>query len=191
MTKPRSVIGAKLVELGLEAVMVVFAVLIALAVQEWSDDRQMSEFADRARAAVLAEARANLEELQTTSAGLLQRQESLRVALRDGDLAALGGNVGFTLPEISASAWRAAQVSQAAPYVDYDWMIQVARRYEVYDLYRTVQDQILETMSVALWGRLTLEVVAELFGRMALLTDVHAQLIERLVAIDSAPSTEK
>jgi hypothetical protein len=46
-------------------------------------------------------------------------------------------------------------------------------------------------MSVALWGRLTLEVVAELFGRMALLTDVHAQLIERLVAIDSAPSTEK
>jgi hypothetical protein len=49
MTTGRSLL-TKLPELALEAAMVVFAVLVALGVEGWNDERQMREFADRARA---------------------------------------------------------------------------------------------------------------------------------------------
>jgi len=69
MTTGRSLL-TKLPELALEAVMVVFAVLVALGVEEWSDERQMREFADRARAGVIVEMRANLDEFQETGPNL-------------------------------------------------------------------------------------------------------------------------
>ena len=46
--------GRRVAELALEAVMVVFAVMVALGVEEWRDDRQMEELSERARAAVEA-----------------------------------------------------------------------------------------------------------------------------------------
>ena len=46
--------------------MVVFAVTVALAVEEWREERQLQEFADRARAGVIAEVRANIDEFERT-----------------------------------------------------------------------------------------------------------------------------
>lgn len=42
----------KLAELATEALMVVFAVLVALGVEEWREERRLRTFAERARAAV-------------------------------------------------------------------------------------------------------------------------------------------
>ena len=43
----------------------------------------------------------------------------------------------------ATAAWRAAQASPAAPYLDYDWVIEVARAYEAYDVYGRVVDQTI------------------------------------------------
>lgn len=49
--------------------MVVFAVLAALGVEQWREDRQLQRFAEGAREAVDLEIRQNLEEFRRTRVG--------------------------------------------------------------------------------------------------------------------------
>ena len=55
---------ARVMELALEATMVVFAVLVALALEEWRQERRLQGFADRARSSVVAELEANLHPIR-------------------------------------------------------------------------------------------------------------------------------
>ena len=79
----------RIVGLMAEASMVVFAVLIALALEEWRQERRLLDFADRARASVVAETAANLQELDDTREGLLAIQELLSRVIATEDLARL------------------------------------------------------------------------------------------------------
>lgn len=54
----------KLAELAAEALMVVFAVLVALGVEEWREERQLRTFAERARAKVDLEIGQSLAEFR-------------------------------------------------------------------------------------------------------------------------------
>src|SRR5262245_21856053 len=68
----------KLPELLLEAASVVFAVLLALAVDEWRETQSQKALAARARASILEEIRGNESELRNTrdkNRALLQRIE--------------------------------------------------------------------------------------------------------------------
>ena len=95
MTATRSLL-ARLPELALEALMVVFAVLVALAVEEWRDERQMHEFADRARMGVVTELRANLDEFEETGPGLLATDAMLREVTQEEDFSLLANfNLGL------------------------------------------------------------------------------------------------
>lgn len=179
MPKTRSLF-TKLPELALEAVMVVFAVLVALAVQEWSDERQMHEFADRARAGVLTEVRANVEEFESSGASLRAAQARLRATVQAEDLSLLNGDLSLTFPDFSAAAWRASQNSPAASYFDFDWVIRVARAYETYEVYSRVADQLIDQMSGILARGPDLDRVSDIYGRLVVLTDLHGQVQERL-----------
>ena len=173
----------RLPELVLEAVMVVFAVLVALGLQEWRDERQMQEFADRARAAVLAEIGANLEEFRNTGSGLSESVDRLGEVVREDDPSLLVDGISLTLPDISTAAWGAALVSQATPYFDYDWMIRVSRVYEVSDVYSTIADGLIDALSAVIGGRPTIEEINSVYGRLLILVSVHGEVEERLEAL--------
>lgn len=176
---PRSMLPG----LVLEAVMVVFAVLVALGFEEWRDERQMRQFADRVEAAVVAEVRANLDEFRTTGPGLRSTQELLSDVLSQRDMSALDDRFSLTFPDFSSAAWRAAQASQAAPYLDYDWVIQVSRAYEAYDIYARIADQIIDATSSIMGGSPTLDGIGAIQGRLVILTEVHGQVEERLALL--------
>ena len=59
-----------LAEMATEALMVVFAVLVAFGVEEWREERQLRQFAEVARAAVELELEENLDEFKSTQASL-------------------------------------------------------------------------------------------------------------------------
>lgn len=160
--------------------MVVFAVLVALGVEEWRDEAQLREFAARAEEAVVAEVRANLEEFRTTGPALEASMEKLAEALRESDISLLNGAVGLELPDFSSSAWRATQSSQAAPYLDYEWVIQVSRAYETYDLYSRIADRVIDALSLVIGGGPTLESIQAVQGHLVILNGVHGQVMERL-----------
>lgn len=184
----------KLPELAVEAVMVVFAVTAALAADAWWENRQMEEFAERASAAVLAEVEANLGEFRSTGSALDSVQVVLAQVLQTQDLTAMGNDLGFDLPEVSTAAWRAAQTSQAAAYIDYGWMIQVGRAYEVVDTYDGIGTGLIDAMSdiigASVGTSLDLDRLRSVFGRLVVLSDVHDQVESRLEAIvaEGAPT---
>ena len=177
-------------ELATEAVMVVFAVLVALGVEEWREERQLRGFADRARAAVDLEIRQNLAEFQRSRQGLIdgrdevaQVLQALTEAQESGESGAVSAQLGFDFPETSTAAWRVAQASQAAPYFDYDWVIERARHYDSVDRYVDLQARFLEEISVGFGSRtgdegLDAGVVAvrRIHGRLDILVQLHESL---------------
>ena len=138
----------KLPEIAVEAVMVVFAVFAAFGVEEWREERQLRRFAAVARSAVETELVENLEEFRTVGPvldALTAQLDELLQAARSGSVALHEElNLGVRMPRTSTAAWRAAQGSQAAPYFDYDWVIHVARVYELYEGYTDVRRQVVE-----------------------------------------------
>ena len=178
-------------EMALEAVMVVFAVLVALGVEEWREERTLRDFAGRAEASVMAEIRANLDEFEQSGPTIARSVERVAEALAAEDIDALQGDLEFELPDISSAAWAAAQSSQAAPYLDYAWVIEVGRLYEAYETYERLGHQSVDAMGVLIGPGPTLETLRLLYGRLVLLDGVHEQLeqrFEQMTAQDDAGS---
>lgn len=135
----------KLPELLLEAASVVFAVLLALAVDEWREARSRKALADRARASILEEIRANAAELRGTLAGnrtMLKGLEEDLPRVEKGERPTL--EVNFSIALLSSASWQTAQVTQAAHFVEYDWVMRVSRIYELQALYMTHQTSLLD-----------------------------------------------
>jgi len=180
----------KLPELAVEAVMVVFAVTAALAADAWRENRQMQEFAERAREAVMVEARANLETFENTGPALDTMQAMLAEVLRRPDPGNSSLDLDFELPEASTAAWRAAQTSQAAAYLDYDWVVEVGRTYEVVEAYEAVSTGLIDAMggiiASSIGASLDPATLRTVFGRLTVLTDIHGQAEDRLRDIVAA-----
>ena len=192
----------RLPELATEALMVVFAVLVALGVEEWREERQLRAFADRARAAVDLEIEQNLDEFRSDGPDLIDGRDhvgstwrKLREAQETLDPDEEGGvdfSFSFDFPDISTAAWRVAQSSQAAPYFDYDWVIERARQYDGFETYLDTRDQVLDAMSALFMGErgfmgdrgLDQAVVAfqRLYGRLEILVQLHEALQEDMEA---------
>lgn len=187
-------LSRKLPEIAVEAAMVVFAVLAAFGIDEWRETRQLRQFAVSARSAVETELAENLAEFRAMQSVLTTLTEQLEAQLEQAhravqeDRADLDGalDLNLRLPQISTAAWRVAQGSQAAPYFDYGWLIQVSRIYEVYEGYADVRGQV-----VADFGRIlarrgafehemtpaeTVEVLEPLSGNLALLSLLHREV---------------
>jgi hypothetical protein len=196
----------KLAELVTEALMVVFAVLVALGVEEWREERQLRAFADRARAAVDLEIRQNLDEFRRSRHGLIdgrdevaQVLQALTEAQESGESGSVSAQFGFDFPDISTAAWRVAQASQAAPYFDYDWVIERARHYDSVDRYVGLEARFLEEISVGLGSATgdegldaTVFAVRRIHGRLDIILQLHEGLQEDMEAYlgDAEPETE-
>lgn len=177
-------------EIAIEALMVVFAVLAALGVEEWRETRQLRAFADRARAAVDLEIGENLAEFRRAEPGLIAKRDEMEAALgalarmQRGEPLESGLELTFEwdLPEISTASWRVAQSSQAAPYFDYDWVIARAREYERLERYLVVLTRTTEDL-IELQGSAAIRDIEQvgagvrrLYGRLAVLVQLHEGL---------------
>jgi hypothetical protein len=117
----RERLRGKLPELLLEVVSVVFAVLLALGVDEWRDARARRDLAERALAAVAGEIRSNADELRETAPAhaALRERTARTLATLDGegrvDLA-----VDYGIPLLTSAAWRTACWSSSTEWARSD-----------------------------------------------------------------------
>lgn len=138
----------KLPELLLEAASVVFAVLLALAVDEWRETKSRDALAARARASILEEIRGNESELRNTrdnNRALLQRIEETLPRIRQEPETYLEFN--FQIALLSSASWHTAQMTQAASFLDFDWLRRVSNVYELQELYATSQSAVVDRLS--------------------------------------------
>jgi len=162
-----------------DVVGVVFAVLVALAADEWRENRELQQRADRAQAAVLAELHANRAELERTRASILSAEAGLAEgthALASGREPVLSLNLEF--PDFSDAAWRITLVTDAASRLDFDWLTRIARIYETQRLYGEERSAILQTLGGLGAGGQKPE-VDRLRNEVFILRQLHDQLMER------------
>ena len=173
--------GRSLGALLAEAVMVVFAVLVALAVDEWREHREIAARVARAEAGVEAELRANQEELRLGSASVQAMYDSVSsvvTRLQAGEVireAGLGGN----LPEFSDAAWETARVTGAVAHMPYRRVLRTAQVYETQALVREAQSQVLASFGGIVARGLQVDLLQELQGELFIALQIYASLAQR------------
>lgn len=168
----RARLAARLPEIIIESTFVLIAVVLAFAVEEWREERELDKIAQEARRAIVAEVQHNRDELLESRPGIEASVDSLDAALSTvaADPASLRGlDVKFELALLSSAAWRSAQSMEAARRMDYAWMLQVARAYELQTMYEQAQWAAVE-------ANLAFRVAADDAARVAAARTLHARI---------------
>lgn len=149
---PRVPIGARIAErlpeILIQALFLLVAVVLAFAVEEWREERELDQRAEEARLAILQELEHNRDELLESREDTLDTIAVLDAAIGSaagGEQQALAGlAVNFELALLSGAAWRSAQSTDVARRMDYGWMLQVARAYELQAMYEQAQSAAVD-----------------------------------------------
>ena len=167
-----------------EAAMVVFAVLVALAVDQWREDREIASQVARAQAGVEAELRSNREELGTGSASvqaMFDTVSSMVGRMRRGEVVR-EGNLAGELPEFSDAAWETARVTGAVAHMPYEWILRTARVYDTQVLAREAHRQVLSSLGGVVARGLEMELLQDLQGELFIALQVYADLTTKYEA---------
>jgi hypothetical protein len=143
----RERVAEKLPEILIEAASVVVALLLALALNAWNEDRQLHERADTARAAIIAELRANRDDIDAARPKLREIVDSLKQKLAKDAPEPHEVRVSMGVTQLSSAAWHAALATDAMRTVDFAWISEVARVYETQDEYLRLQQHALDQIS--------------------------------------------
>jgi hypothetical protein len=179
----------RLGRMALDVIGVVFAVLVALAADEWRENRELRQRADRAQAAVLAELRANRAELERTRPSIDSTETMLAEGagiLAEGRAPTMKLDLEF--PDFSDAAWRITQVTDAASRLDFDWLTRIARIYETQQLYGEERSAILQTLGGFGTGGQSAP-ISRLRNEVAILRQLHDQLLERYDQLLGGPGS--
>jgi len=152
----------KLPEILIEAGSVVFALLLALALNQWNERSELRERGEAVRAAIRAELSENRTEIGAARPNLVGIQKQLHDVIDGKELAehALSVDLGVSL--LSAAAWRAALATQATQTIDFKWMTKVAKIYELQDNYLHVQAAAVDQLtSIPAGGNKDAKAIAE------------------------------
>ena len=185
----RTVLQARGPELILEAALIVFAVLVALAVDEWNEGREFRELAEIARMAVMAELKGNQDELETsapTVQAILDEVTDVVQRLEAGEMvteARLSGE----LPDFSDAAWETARATGSMARMDYEWVLRTARVYETQELTLDLQRDLLVTFGNLAVREPDLNRFTDFRGQLVVLIMLHRALSERYAEVVGQP----
>jgi hypothetical protein len=179
----------KLPEILFEGASIVFAILLAFAVDQWREERGHRDLAQRARETIMRELRANRTELQGTFRG-----NGEKIAGMEKQIARLQSreevrqlDSSMNLAQLSSAAFQAAQSTQAIQFVDFDWLVRTGRVYELQKTYLQAQDVALNEVSMSIGllnsGEKPLPVMQRVNGRLATVQQLGQSL---LTAYDEA-----
>ena len=172
----RERLWAKLPEVVFEAISIVFAVLLALAVDQWREERSLRRQAERARQAVMTEIRSNREELRAVRANNDRwRGVIAETLIKPGVPDGMRPSMSWAM--LSSGAWQTAQGSQASQYFDYEWLVEVAQLYEGQALFSTTQSQFYVESGLAFVGETRREGLQAAHDRLAYLVKLSAHVL--------------
>ena len=172
---------AKINRIIIEIVSVMFAVLVALGVDQWWEERENLELAAKMQIGIKNEIKKNLEEIEGTHKNYTSTNDSLIVYLSKPEIDLDNFNLHLELAILTSATWNTAQMLRAIHYMDYEWIIEVSTIYELQTIYLESQKQFLEVM-----GRLAEEDIEEnpkkmfrvLVGRLMILNSLQEGLIK-------------
>lgn len=173
--------GVSFTRLFAEIVSVVFAVLVALALDEWWEERENAAMAEASLVAIAREMRENRDELSSEDgeevAGMMERLDSA-IALFDRGERPEGASVNWDLALLSSAAWETAQLSRATTHMELDRVVNLAQVYEFQRYYSRIQDDLFDAISGLRAGDGIADELRGLRSRMATATGLRRSLAE-------------
>jgi hypothetical protein len=162
---------------------VVFAVLVALGIDEAWKARENVELAREASDRLVEEVLANREDLAEAEEVNGRILSDVRLATRDS----LEGDLGFDyeVAILSVAAWEAAGLTGAVRFMDFEDVARFSRLYKLQALYEAQQAAIVDVvagMSTIPAGTPRAEVADRLYGPLAVAASLGGGL---LAAYDS------
>ncbi len=188
----KAALRSRIGPLLLEATMVVFAVLVALAVDEWRAERELRGQVVRARAAIEAELASNRDELLASLPTVSTVHDDLRDMarrMRAGETVREWA-IEARIPDFSDAAWETARQTGVMAHMEYAWVLQTARVYETQELALLVQNGLLGTLGGALVRDPELERVTDLQGQLFMLLQMYDGLQQKYSEALSATDPE-
>ncbi|MCH9647003.1 MAG: hypothetical protein K0U98_02125 [Deltaproteobacteria bacterium] len=138
----------RLPEILLEIFSVVLAVLVALGVNQWQEDKENAELAELARTKIEAEVRSNIDEVEGAGTKIQGLLAELRGTIKEVETGA-EGEIGLSFPVavLSSSAWDTSKATQALNYMDFEWVMRVGRVYDLQKIHHQSQTEVLNFIS--------------------------------------------
>lgn len=166
---------------------VVFAVLIALGVDEAWESQENREMGREADARILAEIEENREEVQTAAEqnGVLLEDVS---RLLEGSTDDASIDVDYSLSLLSSAAWNAAGLTGAIRFMDFDRVSRFSRLYDLQGLYQDRQRAMVDVVvgivtmsreagSLRAGDEIAVEIARRLYGPLAVAGSLEGDLI--------------
>jgi len=139
--------------LFIEIISIVLAVLLALAVDEWRENRANAQLARETLRRITVELKLNVTELESIIKkhqamhdqlkGLLDNNQ-IKVDESENDI-----NFKIQLGVLHRSAWQTAIFTQAFRHMDFQVVQELSEIYEVHDLYKVHLENIIKNLSSA------------------------------------------
>lgn len=129
----------------LEAVVVVFSVLVALGLDEWREERELRAQAEEAMAAVVAEVRVNREELDSARAADTRRRARVQRILDRIDGTTAFADLytgGYRTPDPRRSAWERANAPRIAERIPPDFLDSAFELYRMAEVARDLDQDV-------------------------------------------------
>jgi len=143
----RDHIREKLPEIAIEAFSVALAVGLALAIDNWKEDRSLNRQANALRQAVAAEMRSNLDELQRVLPKINSNLAEAEHVVKSETDAEQPSRLEVTSAVLTAAAWQTTQNSNnAVERLSPAWRIKVAKAYELQELYQRQQESAMDAL---------------------------------------------
>jgi hypothetical protein len=134
-----------------EIVSVVFAVLVALGIDQWWEGRENQEMAQVSLHAITREIRENRTQLEDMGqmppvSELMADLDSVIADFERGDRPR-DASVNYDLALLSSAAWETAQLNRATQFLPLDQVVRLARLYEFQRYYERAQDEVFDALT--------------------------------------------
>lgn len=134
----------KLPELLIEACSVMFAVLLALAIDSWRERVERRELGMHIVASVRAEIIDNQQQLDPSLQDAIRSLDTLTAMLQDERAPRDGSSMGMRLALLSRAHWDMALNSQGLRELDFVQAARLARLYELQGLFEQAQRRTVD-----------------------------------------------
>lgn len=128
-----------------EFISVSFAVLIALLVNQWREDHNNSELAEKAIYNIKQELQENkdvMDILIPSHKSILSHIDSI-IRRKEKNISTMDSNISIDVTLISSSAWEMAEITNAIFYLDFDDANKMAKVYNLQSYYESIIKQFI------------------------------------------------
>jgi hypothetical protein len=140
-----------LIRISIEMFSVVFAVILALLIDEWRSNKTNHRLAETAYTNIKTELTANqkaLTSMLVSHDSLLAILDSILVKIEKKGSSAYFTLNGFRLELLSDAAWEATKNTSAINYMDFNDIMDISSVYDAQTIYRNLMDDFFDEQLV-------------------------------------------